>query len=584
MSKILVVDFGSQYTHLICKRLKQLGVKTTMFYDRHDRVNGIILSGGPKSVYDRDASKVDSRVIHSGIPVLGICYGHQLIAHMLGGRVKPGKIKEYGRAELTITKGYALFSRMKKRQTVWMSHGDEVIRLPPGFKIMASTGECRIVAFGNPAKKIYGVQFHPEVSHTKNGMQILENFIRICGIKPGAKGLLHKDIEKNIKEKVKDRGVLMLVSGGVESTVAFVLLNRVLGRDNVLGLFVDNGLLRHEDIRYIKEELCKSGNVHIYDAKDLFLERLSGIAEPEHKREIIGNTFLEVKDAALKKLGIDNSWLLGQGTIYPDTIETQGTAHSAKIKTHHNRVCSVKKLVESGKVIEPLSELYKDEVRELGFKLGIPAKILKRHPFPGPGLAVRCICLSKTSTAGKKAIMNVQKIASNYGYASGILPVRTVGVQGDCRTYKFPAVLNGGLNWDVLDKLSTILTNKIAAINRVFFLLSGSLKPEPKIVCVTEKRLEVLREVDSIATSFLHEHNLYHKIWQMPVVLLPLLHNGKESVVLRPVCSREAMTASFAKIDQKKLGVLVNRIVATGKVGSIFYDITNKPPGTIELE
>ena len=400
--KIVVLDFGGQYAHLIANRVRRLGVFTeivspTASVEEFSGAKGIIYSGGPSSVYAEDAPEYNPEILNIPVPKLGICYGHQLMASQLGGVVKPGKVKEYGIADLILKEPqHPLLKEIPVASPMWMSHGDQVEKLPEGYKIIASTKDCEIAAVANDSRKIYGIQFHPEVTHSKYGMKILDNFISICGCERtwNMKSYMPLISEK-IKKEVGDRKVFLLVSGGVDSTVAFVLLNRVLGTDRVLGLHIDNGMMRMDEsakvIDFLKAENMQ--NLQVVDATDTFLSKLKGVTAPEVKRKSIGATFLEVKDVEMKKLNLDpKEWMIAQGTIYPDTIESGGTKNADLIKTHHNRVKEVMDLMAQGLLLEPLADLYKDEVRMLGEELGIPHNLVWRHPFPGPGLGVRLLC------------------------------------------------------------------------------------------------------------------------------------------------------------------------------------------------
>ena len=404
MKKITILDFGGQYAHLIGTRLRKLGTfseikeSDTSATELAD-TSGIILSGGPQSVYDSQALQVDPKIFQLGVPVLGICYGHQLMNYVLGGQVLSGNVKEYGLAQLQEIKSSPFFENIQFPTVVWMSHGDEVQRLPKGFELIASSDNCEYAAVANGEKKFYGVQFHPEVTHTKAGSQILLNFIKICGTQSSwsLQDYLQTTIQ-NIKNQVGDKKVFLLVSGGVDSTVAFALLEKALGKDKVYGLFVDTGLMRYDERNEVQKALTEVGfdNLHIEERGADFFEALKNKYEPEEKRKTIGNLFLKIQEEVSERLKLDSTeWLLGQGTIYPDTIETGGTKNADKIKTHHNRVEAIQKLIDEGKVIEPLKDLYKDEVRAIGEMLELPHAMIWRHPFPGPGLGVRILCSDK---------------------------------------------------------------------------------------------------------------------------------------------------------------------------------------------
>lgn len=598
MDTIGIVDFGSQYAHLIANRVRRLGSYSEVILpetpvENFKKFKGIILSGGPQSVYGEGAPTINAGVLGLGIPVLGLCYGHQLISFLLGGKVTPGTTKEYGLATFSLEKSVGIFKGIRKTSQVWMSHGDAVSELPQGFICLGKTDDCAIAAAGNPEKNIYSTQFHVEVAHTEEGMKILDNFLNICDVsREWNTKLFLKNKMKDVKKLIGNRKVFLLVSGGVDSTVAYALLSKTLGSDNVYGLFIDTGFLRRNEGKIIEKALTRLGfaNFHSHSAGSEFFAALKGVINPEEKRKIIGDLFLKVQADAIKKLGLNpEEWVLGQGTIYPDTIESAGTKHSDKIKTHHNRVPEILALIEQGKVIEPLAELYKDEVRELGKELGLPDEIVWKHPFPGPGLAVRILCsqgedLSNTlSDADNK----INEFLTKDGLKGKILPIQSVGVQGDARTYRHPLVVWGNQsNFDDLEKISTDLTNRFFDINRVCLLLDHA-----EIVSVhafpaklTRKRVKLLQKLDYIVMKFVKKHKLMRQMWQFPSVLIPVEINGKkcDALVLRPVCSLEAMTAQFYKMDVKLMKDLAAKL--TEYVSAVLYDITNKPPATIEWE
>jgi len=595
LDKIAVLDFGGQYAHLIANRVRRLGVFTEILSPESPVAStkdfkGIIFSGGPSSVYAENAPKYNPELIHSNLPKLGICYGHQLICRELGGEVTPGQIKEYGVSNLEVVlKDNPLFRDLPEISPMWMSHGDQVSALPEGFEISAQTSDCPIAAVSNDNKKIYGIQFHPEVTHSQYGSKVLENFLDICSCsRDWSMNNYMELVAQSIQSKVADRKVFLLVSGGVDSTVAFVLLNKILGPERVLGLHIDNGMMRLAESEKVMEFLQKEGleNLHIAHAQEYFLQQLKNISAPEEKREIIGDAFLEIKNREVEKLQLKpEEWLLAQGTIYPDTIESGGTDNADIIKTHHNRVAAVLELMEKGMVLEPLSDLYKDEVRLLGEELGIPRELLWRHPFPGPGLGVRLLCSDGEipQIAGNE---DLDLWCEEKGIHGILLPIRSVGVQGDARTYAHPFLLESKLEWNECEQYSTALTNRFTAINRVVWQVGAVSETRPQLVkqFCTQKELDLLRTFDDIATNFLWEHDLYNDIWQMPVVLLPLQVDEKPVVVLRPVNSSEAMTASFARIGQALLRAELWPALEKAGAGALYYDVTHKPPGTIEWE
>ncbi len=399
---IIILDFGGQYAHLIASRIRRFGYRSEIRPPDVDPQKlkgaaGIILSGGPQSVYEAESPQADSKVLELGIPILGLCYGHQWLAQTLGGKVEAGKVKEYGPVAVAISNvNNPLFVGLPNAFTVWMSHGDEVTQLPMEFIRSASTVVCANAAMMHPERKIFGIQFHIEVTHTQHGIDILKKFCDLCEPAEWSMTSYKDHVAEQIKNEVRDRKVFMLVSGGVDSTVAFTLLNEVLGVDRIQGLLIDTGLMRKDEVKKIQEAMKKLGitNLHIEDASEEFFANLKGVYEPEAKRKVIGDTFLTVQKRVSErmKLKTEDGWMLGQGTIYPDTIETGGTKHADHIKTHHNRVEAIQAMIEQGLIVEPLKELYKDEVRMLGEELGLPHDLVWRHPFPGPGLGVRILC------------------------------------------------------------------------------------------------------------------------------------------------------------------------------------------------
>ena len=599
MEKIGIVDFGGQYTHLIARRIRQLGVYSEVLAansSAKDLVEilsdfkGLIFSGGPSSVYDPDAPDCSQELLNVKLPILGLCYGHQLISHTLGGEVKRGKVHEFGQAEFFPDRNHPLFTSLSQSSTVWMSHGDEVVKLSAGFKAIGNTADCKLAAVANDEKKIYGVQFHPEVTHSTEGMEIFKNFLKICGCNFTWKVADYvQGLEAKLSEQCSGKKVFLLVSGGVDSTVAFALLNRALGPERVLGLHIDNGLMRKNESADVLDFMQREGfhNLKVRDATDDFLNALKRLHAPEKKRKAIGDTFLTVKDLALAELNLNpDEWLLAQGTIYPDTIESGGTKHASVIKTHHNRVGAILELLAKGLVVEPLADLYKDEVRELGLLLGIPPHLIWRHPFPGPGLGVRLLCSTEAgSNVDVTVTQMVREHLNSEGIEGEVLAVESVGVQGDARTYAHPCVIRNLRDWQRCDIVSTTMTNRIRGVNRVVLEIGAEKNSSYKPVAAEceKKRLDFLREIDGICTDFLISQKLYAEIWQMPVVLLPLEKAGKPVIVIRPVISSEAMTARFATIDFSLLDSLWLTLNQAG-VGALLYDITHKPPGTIEWE
>jgi GMP synthase (glutamine-hydrolysing) len=507
--KVIILDFGSQYTQLIARKVRECGVYAEIYpynlnieeIQRH-HPKGIILSGGPASVFDTNAPHPDKKIFSMDIPILGICYGLQLITYHLGGKVAKANKREYGRAVFKIASPDPIFEDIPAESIVWMSHGDKIDDIPPNFIILGKT-ENSISAIRSQNKKIYGLQFHPEVHHTIYGKKILENFLRkVCECKEqwNAASFIETQI-KQIREKVGSDEVILALSGGVDSTVAAVLLERAIG-NQLHCIHIDTGLMRMNESKNIVELFKKHFKIPItlVEAETLFLERLKGITDPEQKRKIIGNTFIEFFEKEAQKFS-SAKWL-AQGTLYPDVIEsTSVRGPSATIKSHHNVGGLPERM--NLKVLEPFRELFKDEVRQVGKELGVPDWFIQRHPFPGPGLAIRII--------------------------------------GE----------------------------------------------------VTKERLEILRQADEIFIQEIQNANLYNEIWQAFAVLLPVKSVGvmgdertyENVCALRAVVSQDGMTADWFKFPYEVLEKASTRIINEVKgINRVVYDITSKPPGTIEWE
>jgi GMP synthase (glutamine-hydrolysing) len=515
-------------------------------------------------------------VLVAGFPVLGICYGQQLIAQMLGGKVRRGDKGEYGLAILDLVANHSqILEGVRDHQQIWMSHRDTVMAAPDGFRVLATTSTCAIAAIEDQTRRLYGVQFHPEVVHTAQGTRILENFVfGICGCEkdwnPGQRIAL---VEDQILQCVGDRNVFFFVSGGVDSTVAFTLCLRALGPSRVRGVYVDTGLMREGETDFVERTFAKlgAGVVEIARCAAEFLEPLELVREPELKRHVIGEQFVRVQERIIEARGLlDGHWILGQGTIYPDTIESGGTSHASTIKTHHNRVPGIQKLMESGRIVEPLADFYKDEVRTIGHELGLPAELLHRHPFPGPGLAIRCLC-SETEA-------HVTRIADGW-----LIPVRSVGVQGDSRSYA-PVLAIETLRQDE----ATELVNRTAGVNRVVGRVTTREPLEQQRVhasSLTHGRVALLRRADEIVRRMCHESGFESKVWQFPVILIPLgAGESRDSVVLRPIQSVDGMTADSVPMPDELLHAMSARLMNIPEIAGVYYDLTHKPPGTIEWE
>jgi GMP synthase (glutamine-hydrolysing) len=508
---ILIVDFGSQYNQLIARRVRECRVYCRIVPNNValDEIialkpEGIILSGGPASIYEKDSPTMDKDILDIGVPVLGICYGMQFMIHALGGTVKKAEKREYGFAELNVKRREVLFNGVDKKTGCWMSHGDSIEKLPAGFKITASTRNTRVAAAAYRKKNLYGLQFHPEVDHTPKGKTMLRNFLYdVCGCKHSwTMKSFARDSIAEIRETVGDKKIILGLSGGVDSSVTALLIHKAVGK-NLTCIFVDNGLLRKDEAGKLKKTLKRQLDINIrfVSAKTSFLKALIGVIDPEKKRKIIGRIFMDVFEAEAKKIkGAD---YLAQGTLYPDIIESQSAfgGPTSVIKSHHNVGGLPRKM--KLKLVEPLKYLFKDEVRQLGKEIGLPEELIWRQPFPGPGLAIRII--------------------------------------GE----------------------------------------------------ITAKRLRILREVDDLLLEEIKNNGYYRKLWQSFAVLLPVKSVGvmgdrrtyENIVAIRAVTSKDAMTADWAKLPHRMLGKISNRIIneVTG-VNRVVYDISSKPPSTIEWE
>jgi GMP synthase (glutamine-hydrolysing) len=589
-AQITVLDAGGQYCHLIARKVRDLGVfaevapSETPASELAGR-KGVIISGGPSSVYDPGSPTIDPALLHSRIPVLGICYGQQLMAHLLGGRVEKGTRGEYGFAQLELSDRLSdnlsynnvLLRGVESPQQVWMSHRDLVTEPPPGFTALGATSTCSVAAMSASERGLFAVQFHPEVAHTPCGPQILSNFLfDICGCLRdwNPTGEIHA-LEEQIRAAAGDRSVFFFVSGGVDSTVAYTLCLKALGPQRVHGAYVDTGLMREGETEFVRTQFAALGAgaqaFRVENAGVRFLSALEHAIDPERKRHIIGEEFVKVQERILEsERYLDGRWILGQGTIYPDTIESGGSAKADLIKTHHNRVAGIQRLIDQGRIIEPLASFYKDEVRAIGRELGLPAELLDRHPFPGPGLAIRCLCGDTAGAPEKTA----------FGW---VLPVRSVGVQGDSRTYRAVLAIE---DFPATAEEAAHLVNQTEGVNRVVVTIAGhagELKASP--ARLSPERLVRLRRADAIVRRLSHESGFDRQIWQFPVVLIPFgTEDQPDSVVLRPIDSVDGMTANVVRMPEDLLERMARELTAVEGVAGVFYDLTNKPPATIEWE
>lgn len=622
--KIIVLDFGSQYAHLIAKRFRMLGYYSEIALPSADlktfeNCKGVVFSGGPSSVYEEKVPEFNSEILSLDIPILGLCYGHYIVQLGYNGKVGKAQVGEFGFATLSLNPEVKcpLFKGIEGSQQVWMSHQDGVFELGQGFETVGSTKDCPFAATQNLAKKRFSLQFHCEVKDTPCGNKIFENFAEFCGMeKNWDQDTVLQIILENIKKDAGSRNVLLFLSGGVDSTITFALLNKALGQERVLGLHIDNGFMRKNESAKVAEAYHKFGfnNFIVEDASASFLNAIAGLTDPQKKRMAVGENFITVRNEVVAKQHLDeNNWLLAQGTLYPDIIESGGTKNSNTIKTHHNRVAGIQELIAKGLIIEPIRELYKDEVRAIGKKLGLSEELVMRHPFPGPGLSINVLCNDGKSwsqkdedelLAAKKELNEIkidmfcQNCTANL--KRDVLPVRSVGVQGDFRTYRFPALLtfadegNGFYHFpkkrEKLEACSSTITNSAKYINRTCIKLYQ--KPELKDEALKlqegyceKRRLDQLREVDNIVLTELHKSGWYNKIFQHLTIDLPYAScTENASFVLRPVISEDVMTARFAMLPEELLGNIVKQIAALPFVDALYFDATNKPPATFGWE
>lgn len=601
---VAVIDFGGQYAHLIATKIRRLGVRSEIRQpedpiERFASYRGILLSGSPSLSSHGEDSDYTKAIYDLPVPILGFCFGHQEIAKHYGGTVVHGG-REWGHADLELMRPHPLFRGLGPVERVWMSHFDSVTAVGPDFEELAMTAGApgvdahRYAAIGSDRLRRYGFQFHAEVDDTEHGDQMLANFVfEVCGCERSwsMEQYLEDQIEV-VRRQVGEGSVFLLASGGVDSTVAARVFALAIGPDRLHLLHVDNGLMRKDESRQVVEMLRALGldrNLHFVDAGDEFVGTLAGVVEPEKKRRIIGDTFIRVFEREARRLGIEGH-LLGQGTIYPDTVETGGTKRADTIKTHHNRVPVIEEMIRAGRVVEPLAELYKVEVRELGERLGVPHAALARHPFPGPGLGVRCLCSTGTEDPSLllEATAQAAALAAPFGLVAQVLPVRSVGVKADLRSYEHPVLLSGSGTPERLAEAARLVLERTPGVNRCIWSLGA---PPPRTVrpvaaTIDRARLDLLREADHLVMEGLRRHGVHDDIWQCPTVLVPLELDGRgrELVIVRPIRSERAMTATAAHLPEALAAELRAALGALPGVSGVALDLTSKPPGTIEWE
>ncbi len=623
-SKIVVLDFGSQYAHLIAKRFRMLGYYSEIALpsaplETFTDTKGIVFSGGPSSVYDDKVPEFNQKILELDIPILGLCYGHYIVQTGYNGKVKKADVGEFGFAQLKLNPDVTspLFKGIEPVQQVWMSHQDGVYQLGDGFETVGSTKDCQFAATQNLEKKRFSLQFHCEVKDTPCGNQIFQNFADYCGMeKNWDQDTVLQTIIENIKKEAEGKKVLLFLSGGVDSTITFALLNKALGQERVLGLHIDNGFMRKNESHNVADAYRKFGftNFIVEDASESFLKAISGLTDPQKKRMAVGENFITVRNEVVAKQNLDESeWMLAQGTLYPDIIESGGTKNSNTIKTHHNRVQGIQDLIAKGLIIEPVKDLYKDEVRAVGKKLGLPDELVMRHPFPGPGLSINVLCFEKKNWTEKDSSelaaaqteldsvtldMFCEKCTASL--KRSVLPVRSVGVQGDFRTYRFPAVLqfkatgNGFYHFpekrEKIEACSSAITNAAKYINRTCIKLYQNPSVTDDMLQLQnawcdKRRLDRLREVDNIVLTHLHQNGWDNQIFQHLTIDLPYASSSEHaSFVLRPVCSEDVMTARFAMLPGDLMEKIVKDIAALPFVDALYFDATNKPPATFGWE